>query len=54
MQAGERRTLIMSTPTMPLDNSGDEVTLFDAAGGTLDRVRYGGSEVRRGVPITFD
>ena len=40
--------IVMTTPTMPLNNDGDTVLLIDPAGVVRSRVEYTGEQVQRG------
>ena len=44
----------MTTFTMPLNNSGDEVFLIDPQGNIKHKVRYEASQVQPGAVITFN
>jgi hypothetical protein len=43
-----RLRIVMTTPTMPLNNDGDTVLLIDPAGVLRCRVEYNGEQVQVG------
>jgi hypothetical protein len=45
--------IVMTTPTMPLNNDGDTVLLIDPAGVLRSRVEYTAEQVRVGKWIEF-
>lgn len=51
--AGSRLTFIMSTNSMPLNNDGDEVTLFDSQSIPKHKVTYSAADVKVGLAIQF-
>jgi micrococcal nuclease len=46
--------IVMTTPTMPLNNDGDTVMLIDPAGVLRCRVDYTAEQVRAGTWVEFD
>jgi len=48
-----RLRIVMTTPTMPLNNDGDTVMLLDPAGVVRSRVEYTGEQVRAGKWLEF-
>ena len=46
-------TIVMISNSMPLNNSGDEVTLLDAQGNTKDKVSYTAADAKAGKVINF-
>ncbi len=54
LEAGQELTLRMENFEMPLNNSGDEIYLFDRSGTIRDHVSYPGSQVEEGEVIEFD
>lgn len=50
---GDRRTLVMETNSMPLNNGGDEIRLIDPNGRERDRVSYSGTDAASGHVVEF-
>ena len=48
------RTITMSTFSMPLNNSGDDVLLIDSQGKTRHQVSYPASEAGSGSVVSFN
>lgn len=53
LNPGEKKTITMTQFTMPLNNSGDSVTLLDDQGQERDQVTYQASQVQQGKVIAF-
>ena len=53
VQAGRGVTITLDPPTMPLNNNGDSILLFDADGVPVCRVTYSEKQVRAGEWIEF-
>jgi hypothetical protein len=51
--AGAERKIALADGQMPLNQSGDAITLRKPSGDTVDSVQYTSSQVSPGVPITF-
>lgn len=49
--AGARRTFVMASNSMPLNNSGDEVTLIDNTGAERHRVSYTQAQAQSGQVV---
>lgn len=53
LAAGETRVIPLPAGRMPLNNTGDEVFLFDAADGLVDHVSYSRQDVVAGQEVVF-
>jgi hypothetical protein len=51
--AGATRAITMSVFSMPLNNSGDDVSLIDPQGHVVHHVSYTGNQVQTGQVVTF-
>ncbi len=49
-----RLTIIMTSNTMPLNNSGDDITLIDNSDNVLVSVSYAGGQASSGAVVRFD
>ena len=54
MAANGRLRIVMTTPSMPLNNDGGAVMLIDLAGVLRCRVEYTAEQVRAGTWVEFD
>ena len=54
IQGGGELVVTMTTFSMPLNNSGDEVSVFDSSDTLVHKVSYEAAQVARGTVITFE
>lgn len=53
LKKGERQIISLPKGSLPLNNSGDEVTLLSGVGNIEDKVRYSGAEAKEGIVLKF-
>ena len=53
LASGEQREITLPAGSLPLNNNGDEITLFSDDGVQQDHVAYSAAEVKSGTPIAY-